>query len=165
MSDRKIDAVIGEAFGFLPRVSWEILNADEDATHISFDRRSSADDWFERHMREYPDYFKDYHVGSWKHWPQFSTDPAASKLLRDKLAERWHWQMFSPFGKVPVFSFGVWPKGERLELLTHIAHGETEELAVALCALIRWRGDTGIVVVRHLDLTDLQPGALCAAVR
>lgn len=87
--DREIDARIGEAFGFTPMITWQILTEDESATCMSFDRESSAIDWYERHVKEFPAYFSAYHVGSWKRYPAFSTDAAASRLLRDKLAETW----------------------------------------------------------------------------
>ncbi len=67
--------------------------------------------------------------------PCFSTEAGASKKVREKLADAWCWQMFSPSGPVPRFSFGLWPKSTRLEVLVHISHAETEEMAVAVTAL------------------------------
>lgn len=61
-----------------------------------------------------------------------TTDPAASKMLRGKLAEAWNYDL-GRFGSMPAsFQFS----------LTRIGYGgiaitdaDTEELAVALCAL------------------------------
>lgn len=77
--------------------------------------------------------------------PHYSTSPRDSRLLRDKLAETWHWQMHSPFGSVPFYSVGLWPKGEEFVDFSFIGHGDTEESAV-IDAVREWLKSKGIEV-------------------
>jgi len=76
------------------------------------------------------DYGSSGNDGPLRPTPQYSTDPAASKQVREKLAER--------FACVQV---EIWTQdGKRIHLArvfpeTFYAAADTEEMAVALCAL------------------------------
>lgn len=63
--------------------------------------------------------------------PHYSTDPAASKALRDRLSQLgWNWDL-GQFGYIPsLFTFDLRKEQKRIT-----ESAETEELAVALCAL------------------------------
>jgi Phage ABA sandwich domain len=67
-----------------PRVTWAILNSDETATMISFDRESEARKWFDEHVYAQ----KDSHVGSWQHWPPYSSDISAAMEVVEKMWEK-----------------------------------------------------------------------------
>lgn len=69
--------------------------------------------------------------------PDFCASPDASKRLRAKLAEKYDWLLGS--GKVrakePQFGFALYTKGSRGAREVATAEADTEEMAVALCAL------------------------------
>jgi hypothetical protein len=78
-----------------PRLTWEILSADETGTAISFERERDAREWFSSHT-----YLHDqYHVGTWKHWPSYSTDIAAAMQVVERFTE---WTMFKTSADDPL---------------------------------------------------------------
>jgi hypothetical protein len=92
-SGKDLDAIIGKIIGVKPKVTHEILNADETASAAKFDSKLEAQEYLERVLRDYPNsWLKEYHVGTWEFWPRFSTDlsDAARLLSRTK-----HYEMSS----------------------------------------------------------------------
>lgn len=65
--------------------------------------------------------------------PRFTTDPAASKALREKLAERFQWSLTREGTSCMMASFRIWTLGAKTQD-SYYAEADTEELAVALCA-------------------------------
>lgn len=67
----------------------------------------------------------------YKFVPHYSTDPAASKQLREKLAETWDWTL----GHATNFAMALWPKGtiDKYSTPTYLGVSDTEELAVTNC--------------------------------
>lgn len=136
---RRLDALVHEKVMQLePMLSWECLNEDESATYISFDTKREADEWLaDYRKRGYP--MADRHIGTWKHYPRYTETPVASKALRDKLAEK--------FIRIEVHRWGRTPpticychlyaslEVDALDNPNFTGFAETEELAVALCAL------------------------------
>ncbi len=68
----------------------------------------------------------------WYDWIplKFSTDPAASKQLREKLAEFGYWELKQIGSGMYAFSIV-----SLIDEPTMVASDDTEEMAVALCAL------------------------------
>lgn len=72
-------ADIGRLMGEEPEVYWAVMNADESAYCISFDRNDSAnprreaEEWFERQKREFPENIErnGYHVVRCEQWPDY----------------------------------------------------------------------------------------------
>lgn len=72
-------ADIGRLMGEQPEVYWAVMNADESAYCIAFDRSGSvnpkreAEEWFDRHKREHPENVEQngYHVVRCERWPDY----------------------------------------------------------------------------------------------
>ena len=103
---RKIDAVIAEKV-----MGWDVIENS---------------DWLIGRPRGH---------GTTEYVPRFTTDPAASKQVREKLAERWTILKLTlcPNAYTTKIMFEVGMYGHRRERFREFA--ETEELAVCLCAL------------------------------
>lgn len=70
---------LGRLMGEAPEIYWAVMNVDESAYCMSFDRIDSAnpqrdaEDWFERHQREHPENVEQngYHVVRCERWPDY----------------------------------------------------------------------------------------------
>ena len=83
---REMDALISEALGFEPEISWEVLSPDEKATAFSANHKRDAEAFLSEHLKRFPDsWLKDYHVGPWKHYKPYSTDWAAAGVVIERL--------------------------------------------------------------------------------
>ncbi len=136
MDERKIDRQIAEkvfsmnlsAFGIFSKEGMRLRERD-------FESREDA----QRYIDSEDERKAEIHKAGVKiepcvrRHPEYSTDPAASKQLREKLAEKWD----STLGHANNHCFALWPKGtiDKYSQPTHLATSDTEELAVALCAL------------------------------
>lgn len=91
LSGRELNEAIGSAFGFQPSITWEILNADETASMIGFEREAIAIKWLDEH----PSLKRTHHVGTWRHWPNFAGSIEAAMQVVEKMRERgWAFQIY-----------------------------------------------------------------------
>lgn len=98
-------------------------------------------EWDEK--KEYPEYIPSgkpwrTHQIDAKYIPHFSTDPSASYLLKLKMAERFHWQIKSPFYPNQPWFAGLTPHNMTgfNGVPDFMGQGSTEMEAVCRVALI-----------------------------
>jgi hypothetical protein len=81
---RELDKAVAEAFGFKPNIVWAVLNADESALMIDFEREAAARKWWDEH----PSVHKDHHLGTLKIYQPYSSSIEAAMRVVDKMRER-----------------------------------------------------------------------------
>lgn len=122
-----MDVLVCQVAGIEPHITWEVLT--EDGKHSAF---SSED---EQETREVFVYYRDkyspwgkYHVGTWQHYPQVSTDDAAALVhLLHRLIQ---FDIFVSIGSPDLKGFRVvLTRGDYNYLVGAIA----DSLAMALC--------------------------------
>lgn len=131
---RELDALVAEMVTHEPpRLSWELLSPDGTAS--AFTGQSPAEvESFQRSILEqiHKSWLKDYHVGSCKHYPRYSTDIAAAWMVVEKMEESGfgitlHEVIPDSDACVFLCNFGLNPDDESCEL--------TAPMAICLAAL------------------------------
>lgn len=86
----ELDRAIGEALGVEPRLSWQLMNADETASAMPFGSESEGRSWLANKQMASPSpgLYSEYHIGAWREWPRYSTDGNAMLALIDLMAKR-----------------------------------------------------------------------------
>ena len=88
MSDDK-NALIGRWAGHKPRVSWEVVNAEGNATCYSANTEQECRDWIDGILFNNPDsWIKDRTIAKWEQWPLYDCCNARAIELLPELVER-----------------------------------------------------------------------------
>lgn len=122
------ERVAREVMQVKPRVTWEILNADESASIIGFDFEGDAHHW----LREHPA-LRDRHVGAWEHWPFYSTDIAAAMEVIAKFSDTPHENKISNHIGLATISIHQYP--DNSWLVNFVGKGKAQDatLPLAIC--------------------------------
>lgn len=125
------DALVCQVAGIEPRITWEVLNANETASAFSSDDEQETREAFAYYRGKYRSWGV-YHVGTWEHYPKVSQDDAAAitHLLPRCIQPKENLINISLIGSVSPggwgVSLGVNPAGDQL--------GATADtLAMAMC--------------------------------
>jgi hypothetical protein len=121
---RDIDRLVAEKV-----MGWTLFNYEES-------RRAEPEEWGDAQGNDGWSWDgQDNGDEAWEWKP--TTDPVAAKVVRERLALKWHWIL--AFGRTrpdePPYGFGLQVDGGDFEQPAFIAEASTEELAVAICAL------------------------------
>jgi hypothetical protein len=121
MDNRERDAVIATQVMGWKLFNYETCEYDPDAWTAEKAQNNDGWAWDGR----------DGSLEAWEWNP--SESPADSKQLREKLAEKWDYTL----GRANNFAMALWPKGtiDKYAQPTHLGVADTEELAIAECAL------------------------------
>lgn len=134
VAGRELDARIGEMIGYEPRVSWQVLNPEGNASAMSCDTEREAREWLTETLRKYPDsWVKDYHVGTWTHWPRFSEDMGAAWKVVDAVTTKTKWYALThrPQGAIADFTGDV--RHEARAYLDETNGDREKAQALAIC--------------------------------
>lgn len=129
------NARIGRWAGHSPRISWELLNPEGNATAFSGESEREVEEWFTDHLRRCPNsWLRGHHVGSWEFWPDYEHDLAKASSLLETLVEKG----FNPLlhhlhdgWNVQIWGAPEIPAAERLK-----AAAKDESLAKAISAAV-----------------------------
>lgn len=140
VSPREIDALVaGHIFGW----KW-VVNVDHNFTHLTDWAKDVSGCRFLRDSTFRPHELQAFATGSepigrtvvggyTEIYPRYSTDPAASKQLRDKMrADGWRFTMYD---QKDSMVFAQFIRNDDHGFLTPCESADTEEMAVALAAL------------------------------
>ncbi len=84
----ELDALVAAIMGNEGRLSWNVMNADETATAYHGDSKQECEQFLASALSRIPDsWLKDYHVGSWRFYPHYSTDISAAWTVVAKMRE------------------------------------------------------------------------------
>lgn len=137
VTEQEIDKALSVALGIKPVIVWIATNDGGKSCSMHSESRTEMIGWLEKYSSGM---LKGYSLGSWERYPNFCTDPAESKRLRNhmqdmgwwcQLRNAWHpkegyticWSVFVPHGTGFNGHSGNWKSAA------------TEEMAVALAAL------------------------------
>jgi len=86
LTGRELDKAVAEALGFKPCVVWAVLNEDESALMIDFDREAEARKWWDEH----PSVHKNHHLGTLDVYQPYSELIDAAMRVVEQMRQRGH---------------------------------------------------------------------------
>jgi hypothetical protein len=117
------------------------LNKKGDATAFSSDYKKEAEEFLFNTLKRFPNsWLKDYHVGSWEYFPNYTEDIDEAMSVQSIMHRKGYWmQLRSPFDNQE----SLWHCGFTRHLMSGWNHrpdneysGETAPLAICRSALL-----------------------------
>lgn len=138
--DREIDKLCAEKVMGWKRLTFNEWQPDTwEPDHHLHD--TLTNEWFDADGKPTGQYVEDHHdYEDSEYGFAPSTDPADSKLLRDKLAETWNYDLGRYGSKPCMFTFKLYRDGCSFD-----EYGDTEEMAV-VNTVKKWLKSKGIEV-------------------
>lgn len=85
---RKLNIIVGKAFGFAPSILYRIMNLEETAYCIDFEYHHEAERYFIENKDRYENpksTFFGYKLVEWEEWPNFSQNISAAWEVVEKM--------------------------------------------------------------------------------